>query len=157
LRLSAPFTRMSLRSAEATLLPGLVTFSPVDLLTVNLFHLKKGSMLPASNDNFIELAAGKGAIQGLAKSASAFLHSRYSPRTGLPAALSTHFARVLVQVTCRTKVSAWRLEMRPFQCNVFKFRKAPTSNQHDGLGSMQATLNKSHENPIMSILVLPQL
>jgi hypothetical protein len=49
-------------SAEATLLAGLVTFSPVELLTVNPFHLKKGSMLPASNDNFIELAAGKGAI-----------------------------------------------------------------------------------------------
>jgi hypothetical protein len=89
--LSAPFTRMSLfgllgavpfwrvsrselgdpvtcdspwraESAEAMLLPRLVTFNPVELLTVNPFHLKKGSMLPASNDNFIELAAGKGAI-----------------------------------------------------------------------------------------------
>ena len=48
--------------AEATLLSGLVTFSPVELLTVNPFHLKKGNVLPASNDNFIELAAGKGAI-----------------------------------------------------------------------------------------------
>jgi len=36
-------------SAEATLLPGLVTFSPVELLTVNPFHLKKGNMLPAFN------------------------------------------------------------------------------------------------------------
>ena len=48
--------------AEAALLSSLVTFNPVELLTVNPFHLKKGSMLPASNDNFIELAAGKGAI-----------------------------------------------------------------------------------------------
>jgi hypothetical protein len=44
------------------LLSGLVIFSPVELLTVNPFHLKKGSMLPASNDNIIELAAGKGVI-----------------------------------------------------------------------------------------------
>ena len=41
---------------------GRLDFSPIKLLTVNPFYLKKGSMLPASNDNFIELAAGKGAI-----------------------------------------------------------------------------------------------
>jgi hypothetical protein len=40
----------------------MVTFGPVELLTVNPFHLKKGSMLPASNDNFIELAARMGAM-----------------------------------------------------------------------------------------------
>jgi hypothetical protein len=60
-----PVTCDSLRraeSAEATLLPGLVTFSPVELLTVNPFHLKKGNMLPAFNGNFIDLVAGKGAI-----------------------------------------------------------------------------------------------
>jgi hypothetical protein len=48
-------------SAETTALPSLVIFSLIWLLTVNPFHLK-GTMLQASNDNLIELAARMGTM-----------------------------------------------------------------------------------------------
>jgi Heterokaryon incompatibility protein (HET) len=50
----APLQRLRLCNETRTLW--------IDAICIYPFHLKKGSMLPASNDNFIELAAGKGAI-----------------------------------------------------------------------------------------------
>ena len=47
------------RSAEVTLLSNLKTFSPIKLLIINLFYLKKRSILSASNDNFFELVIRK--------------------------------------------------------------------------------------------------